>query len=254
MTYYRNQSFRQGPFGGLLDGLPPMVRALLIANVGVYVTHGVLALFYNPAWNSGHYILGFTPELLWKWGAVWQPLTYQFLHGSPLHLAFNMLALWIFGSQLERLWGGRVFLRYYLISGVGGAVLYLLVGFLPSQPLDIPMVGASGAIFGLLLAYGLLFPNRTIHLLFPPIALRARVLVTIFGVLALLSAVTPGRSGVAHFAHLGGLAAGYLQLRGLSGLRRWLLGTKKQARRRRFRVVKDDDNGDSRAQGPYDVH
>ncbi len=139
----------------------------------------------------------------------WQPLTYAFLHGDILHLFFNMLGLWMFGSELERLWGNRRFIQYLLASVLAAAAVQIVFTLVTGS--GMPTVGASGALFGLLLAYGMLFPNRTIMPLFPPIPMKARTFVIVFGVLELLFGLS-GRSGVAHFAHLGGMLGGYLMI------------------------------------------
>ena len=142
---------------------------------------------------------------------LWQLLTYGFLHGSVGHLFFNMLALFMFGGEIERLLESRHFLVYYLACVIGAAITQLLVTG-GSQQLPIPTVGASGGVFGLLLAFGLAFPKRRIMLLFPPIPMPAWLFVTLYGLLELYLGVTGSGQGVAHFAHLGGMAAGYVLL------------------------------------------
>ena len=140
----------------------------------------------------------------------WQMVTYAFLHGSLFHLFFNMLGLWMFGSELERLWGARRY-SYFLLAGVlAAAVAQLLVTYLANS--HAPTVGASGGLFALLLAFGMLFPNRVIMPLFPPIPMKARTFVIVFGALELgLGLINYG--SVAHFAHLGGMVGGYLMIR-----------------------------------------
>jgi membrane associated rhomboid family serine protease len=157
--------------------------------------------------------LGLTPARFFT-GFLWQPVSYLFLHADILHVAFNMLALWMFGVDLERRWGRTAFLRYYFVCGIGAALTVLLVSLLPfaaaAEMYRKPTIGASGAIYGLLLAYGMLFPHRTIFLMVFPVP--ARVYVIIVGVIVLLQASGGGGGGIAHFAHLGGLVAGYLYL------------------------------------------
>jgi membrane associated rhomboid family serine protease len=137
----------------------------------------------------------------------WQLVTYAFLHGDLLHLFFNMFALYMFGSDIERLMGGRRFLIYFLVCVITAAIAQLLVqqwtGGLPR-----PTVGASGGVFGILLAYGLAFPHRKLMLIFPPIPLPAWLFVTLYGLLELYLGFTARGSSVAHFAHLGGMAGG----------------------------------------------
>ncbi len=140
----------------------------------------------------------------------WQPLSYAFLHGSPTHLFFNMLALWMFGAEIERLWGGKRYLQFLLASTLAAAAVQLLWTLMIGS--RGPTVGASGATFGLLLAFGMMFPNRTIMPLFPPIPMKAKYFVVLFGALELIFGVTGG-SGIAHFAHLGGMLGGFLMIR-----------------------------------------
>jgi membrane associated rhomboid family serine protease len=140
----------------------------------------------------------------------WQMLSYGFLHGDLLHLSFNMLGLWMFGSELERLWGRHRYWQFLLASLLAAAVTQLLVTWLTGSM--VPTVGASGALFGLLLAFGMLFPNRIIVPLIPPIPMKARTFVIVFGVLELVLGLY-GRSGIAHFAHLGGMLGGFLMIR-----------------------------------------
>ncbi|PXW94171.1 membrane associated rhomboid family serine protease [Sphaerotilus hippei] len=150
---------------------------------------------------------------LWPLGSgrfmPWQPLTYAFLHGDPLHLFFNMLGLYMFGAEIEQIWGRNRYMQFLGASALAGAVAQILVGLL--MPMG-PTLGASGALFGLLLAFGMMFPDRTIMPLFPPIPMKAKVFVAVFGGLELLMGLT-GSSGVAHFAHLGGMLGGWLMIR-----------------------------------------
>ena len=140
----------------------------------------------------------------------WQVVSYGFLHGDLMHLAFNMFGLWMFGSELERLWGPKRYWQFLLASLLAAAATQLLITWLSGS--NVPTVGASGALFGLLLAFGMLFPNRIIVPLIPPIPMKARTFVIVFGVLELLLGLY-GRSGVAHFAHLGGMVGGFLMIR-----------------------------------------
>ena len=141
----------------------------------------------------------------------WQVITYAFLHGGLGHLFFNMLGLWMFGSELERVWGPKRFIHFYTASVLAAAAAQLLITALLGS--TFPTVGASGGLFGLLLAFGMMFPNRTIVPLFPPIPMKAKVFVALYGGLELLLGVTGSASGVAHFAHLGGMLGGFLMLR-----------------------------------------
>ena len=141
----------------------------------------------------------------------WQLVTYAFLHGGFTHIFFNMLALYMFGGEIERLFGSRFFASFYFASVVSAGITHLVVtGMMGSPP--VPMVGASGGIFGVLLAYGLYFPYRRIMLLIPPIPMNARTFVIVFAIIELALGVTQTAAGVAHFAHLGGMLGGFLMI------------------------------------------
>ena len=188
-------------------GITPAVKILIVTNVIAFV----LNLIIGPVMTLR---LGLSPQAVFEQFALWQPLTYMFLHGSVGHIFFNMLGLWMFGTELERTWGTRFFTKYYLITGVGAAVTGLLLGFVSDRFYYMSTVGASGAIFGLLIAYAMYFPNREIlvYFLFP---IPVRVFVAIFGAIALLNTVSGQNNGVADYAHLGGLVVGYLYLKSL---------------------------------------
>jgi len=141
----------------------------------------------------------------------WQVGTYAFLHGSMAHLFFNMLGLWMFGAELERIWGPKRFVQFFAASVLTAAAMQLIVNAWMGSPF--PTVGASGGLFGLLLAYAMMFPNRTIMPLFPPIPMKAKTFVALYGGLELILGVTGTQAGVAHFAHLGGMLGGYLMIR-----------------------------------------
>jgi membrane associated rhomboid family serine protease len=140
----------------------------------------------------------------------WQLLSYAFMHGSVAHIFFNMFGLWMFGRDLERVMGARRFLSYYLTCVVGAALVQLTVASL--QGSIYPTVGASGGIFGLLLAFGMFFPNRMVVLIFPPIPMRAKYFVVVFGLLELYLGLSGREPGVANFAHLGGMFFGFVLL------------------------------------------
>jgi membrane associated rhomboid family serine protease len=141
----------------------------------------------------------------------WQLLTYGFLHGNLMHIAFNMFALWMFGRELELMMGPRRFITYFLTCVIGAGIVQLLVA--GTQGGLYPTVGASGGVFGILLAYGLAFPNRMIMLMFPPIPMKAKYFVLVFGLFELYLGVSGNAPGVANFAHLGGMLFGFLLLR-----------------------------------------
>ena len=182
--------------------LPPVTQALLLINTGVFCLQFLFGFWMERLFALWPLGTGFLP---------WQVVSYAFLHGDFGHLFFNMLGLWMFGSELEQVWGRKRFIQFYTASLLAGAVAQLLVA--PLLGSQAPVVGASGALFGLLLGYALLFPNRTIMLLIPPIPMKARTFAIVFGVLALLLGVSGAARGVAHFAHLGGMLGGWLMMR-----------------------------------------
>ena len=180
--------------------IPPVTRLLMLVCTAVFCLE-----FFVPLaqWFA-----------LWPLSSPlffpWQVVTYAFLHGGMLHLFFNMLGLWMFGSELERVWGQRRYLLFLLAGVLAAAAAQLLFTQLTRSPA--PTVGASGGLYALLLAYGMLFPERTIMLLIPPIPMKARTFVIVFGTLELVLGLT-GSRGVAHFAHLGGMVGGFLMIR-----------------------------------------
>jgi membrane associated rhomboid family serine protease len=149
---------------------------------------------------------------LWPVGSgrfeIWQPVSYLFLHAGFGHIFFNMFALWMFGQAIENYWGTRRFTIYYFITGIGAALIQLLV-----VSDGRPTIGASGAVYGILLAFGMMFPERYIMLLIPPIPIKAKYFVAIFGLIALVSALSGSNSNVANFAHLGGMLFGYILIK-----------------------------------------
>ena len=189
--------------------MPSATRTLLLLNVAVFAVQfltGPLLVRPFALWPIAMPDYPAAPSF-----EVWQLLTYGFLHGSLTHLFFNMFALWMFGGEIERLLGARQFVTYYLVCVVGAAVAQLVVLARMGLP-PVPTVGASGGVFGLLLAFGMAFPQRRIMLIFPPIPMPAWLFVTLYGALELYLGVTGSGQGVAHFAHLGGMAAGYALL------------------------------------------
>lgn len=193
----------------MLDRITPINKALIFANVAVYVLQALLGDFME-VWFA------LWPPQAAEYGypnfQVWQLLTYGFMHGGLTHLFFNMFALFMFGSEIEHLFGPRRYLTYYLLCVVGAALMHLIVVTTAGLP-PLPTVGASGAVFGLLLAFGMAYPKRMIMLLFPPIPMPAWLFVTLYGVLELYLGITQTASGIAHFAHLGGMATGFVLIR-----------------------------------------
>jgi membrane associated rhomboid family serine protease len=235
MSYYRNDGGRRDFLLG--SSLSNAVRMLIAWNVIIYLIQVLTHRSANPYWIEKN--LGLVPVDVWH-GEVWQLVTYLFLHGGFLHILFNMLALWMFGSELEYLWGTRRFVRYYFFTGIGAGITTLV-----TTPHAIyPTIGASGAIFGLLLAYGVIFPNRPIllYFLFP---IPAKYFVMIFGAIELFASLSGTQGGVAHFAHLGGLVFGWFYLKGFPG-QRFFRRMRQSRKQRKFRVLEfyDDDDED----------
>jgi len=230
---------------------PPVIKQIMIANAVVFLIQQVAPMTT--------YYASVIPFRFWQEGYLWQPFTYMWLHGSLGHIAMNCLALWMFGSNLAIAWGPQRFLRYYLLCGVGAGVIISLYPMLtvhlfhlePALRLEIPTVGASGAIYGVLLAYSLTWPDRTIMLIFPPVAFRAIWLIPALFFMTIF--FSPG-GNISHIGHLGGVLVGwiYMRRRGQAGnplgfkqiqyrWRRWRM-------RQRLRAVRQDDHQQQRKQ------
>jgi len=214
-----NYSYNQR--GGFLSSWPPVTKSLIIINVLVFVM-----TMLNEEFMIRNFALFYPASPLFK---PWQIVTHMFMHGGFWHIFFNMYTLFIFGSVLERVWGPKKYLLFYFVTGLGAAALHTGVQWIEVQHymsqlaagnqaaaaglgmmMRIPTVGASGAIYGLLLGYGMLFPDAVLALIFPPVALKAKWFVLIFAAIELLTGLTGTGGGVAHFAHLGGMLFGWL--------------------------------------------
>lgn len=191
------------------SAIPNVIFALLVANGLVFALQQIQFEFMLV--NFALWPLQ-TPED-WPSFMPWQLVTYGFLHSKSNlgHIFFNMFGLWMFGRELERLMGPRRFFTYYMTCVIGAGVVQLVVAGYQGEAY--PTLGASGGLFGILLAYGLAFPNRTVMLLFPPIPMPAKVFVIVYGLLELFLGVSGYAPGIAHFAHLGGMLFGYLLLK-----------------------------------------
>jgi membrane associated rhomboid family serine protease len=199
----------------MLGNIPPICRALLISNGLVFLLLLSAEALFVPfmLWPLGEFPLGYHQgELLTVGFYPWQLVSYGFLHGGFAHLFFNMFALVMFGSEIERLWGSQRFAIYYFTCLVGAGLVQLVVATMAVQSggSPYPTVGASGGMFGLLLAFGMMFPHRQVMLLIPPIPMKARTLVIGYGALELLLGISRTQTGIAHFAHLGGMLFGFL--------------------------------------------
>jgi membrane associated rhomboid family serine protease len=200
---FSGSSFSFGP-----GPLSTALKALIGANVAMFFAQQLI-----PNLTA---VLGLRPAFVVQNLWVWQLVTYTFMHGGLFHILFNMLALWMFGTELERMWGTRYFLKFYFVTGIGAAVLTIAFSLLPLEvSRDLyrsEIIGASGAIYGLLLAYALYFPDRQIYMyfLFP---VPAKIFVAIMGAIALYASVSGASGGVANATHLGGILVAYLYLK-----------------------------------------
>ena len=216
MSYYSYENR-----GGFLANVPTAVKNIIIINVLVMVM-----TMLNENFMYEKFALFYPTSPFFHW---WQPLTHMFMHGGFWHLFFNMYTLWIFGTVLERVWGTKKFLVFYFVTGLGAALIHTGVEWIQMQhwlgqaaegsyaaQVSIhtlkmtPTVGASGAIYGVLMGYAMLYPDSIMTLVFPPISLKAKWFVLIFAAIELLTGVTGTGGGIAHFAHLGGLIFGFL--------------------------------------------
>lgn len=215
MEYYSNER------RGFLANIPPAVKNIIFINILV-----MLMTMIKEDFMYETFALFYPTSPFFHW---WQPVTHMFMHGGFWHLFFNMYTLWIFGSVLERVWGAKKFLLFYFVTGLGAALVHTGVEWLEVQywlmkaadgsyavqsAIDAiemtPTVGASGAIYGVLMGYAMLYPDSILRLIFPPIALKAKWFVLIFAAIELVTGMTGTGGGIAHFAHLGGLIFGFL--------------------------------------------
>jgi membrane associated rhomboid family serine protease len=207
--------------GGLFGNLPTAVKNIIIINIMVMIMTSL-----NEDFMYEKFALFYPTSPFYHW---WQPLTHMFMHGGFWHLFFNMYTLFIFGTHLERIWGTRKFLLFYFVTGIGAAAVHTGVEWLQVQNWMAaaadgslaaqnaihmlkmtPTVGASGAIYGVLMGYAMLYPDSVLTLIFPPISMKAKWFVLVFAAIELLTGVTGTGGGIAHFAHLGGLIFGFI--------------------------------------------
>ena len=217
MSFYQYDSGRRG----FMSNVPPAVKNIIIINVLVMVMTSL-----REGFMFEHFALFYPTSPFFRW---WQPVTHLFMPGGFMHIFFNMYAVYIFGSVLERIWGTKKFLIYYFVTGLGAALVHTGVEWLQMQywmtaaaegstaaltsihALKMtPTVGASGAVFGLLMGYAMLYPDSIMTLIFPPISMKAKWFVLIYAAIELLTGITGTGAGIAHFAHLGGLIFGFL--------------------------------------------
>ena len=203
----------------MFSRLPQVIKALLIANVAIFLLQQLFDVPPDARMSEFFALWPILPDAGFFSGdrafMPWQLLTYAFLHGDLMHLLFNMLALVMFGAQLEHVWGSRRYLTYFgvCVAGAGLCQLALASMSVSQGGPAYSTLGASGGVFGLLLGYGMLFPNQRVMLLIPPIPMKARTLVIVYGAIELMLGFTGLQPGVAHFAHLGGMLFGWLLIR-----------------------------------------
>lgn len=204
-----------------MSNVPPAVKNIIIINILVMIMTSL-----REGFMIEHFALFYPTSPFFRW---WQPVTHLFMHGGFMHIFFNMYAVYIFGSVLERIWGTKKFLIYYFVTGLGAALVHTGVEWLQMQywmgaaaegnaaafshihALKMtPTVGASGAVFGLLMGYAMLYPDSIMSLIFPPISMKAKWFVLIYAAIELVTGITGTGAGIAHFAHLGGLIFGFL--------------------------------------------
>jgi membrane associated rhomboid family serine protease len=242
MSFYRQGPYRPAGVGIGVPELTPYAKGIIIASVAVWIVQFLLLVGFRIDLSP---VLGVVPlRVLGGW--LWQVLSYVFLHdpAGPLHILFNMLMLWMFGGELERLWGGRAFLRFYLVCGAGAGVCITLAGLLSGGVAAItPTVGASGALFGLFVAFGTIFARRTIlFMLFFP--MQARTMVWILIGLNLYYLLSLSDSPFSAVAHLGGALTGFLYLKRAWRVADLFRELRWRIRRRKFKMVSPDEPDD----------
>ena len=210
---YGSQSMRFGP-----PATPPIIKQLMIVNLVVFIAQQISPIISELG--------AVRPSSMWREGYLWQPFSYMWLHGGFMHIAMNCFVLWMFGSELAMAWGRERFFRYYLLCGIGAGFLIaswpfvtLLFSDADFAVLGVSTMGASGAVYGVVLAYSLTWPDRRIMLIFPPVAFRAIWLIPALFVMTI--AMSGGEGGISHIGHLGGVLVGWLYMRrrdSISGL------------------------------------
>src|SRR5271155_4895271 len=235
--------------------ITPGVKLLVLICTGVFLVQTLVDIFLGVKASSwinhffGLVALGPVPGL-----RLWQPFTYIFLHGGLLHLLMNMLFLWMFGRELELVWGKKRFLNFFFLCGVGAGLIEILVKVIPMSwghmPLDVPTLGASGAIFGILIANAILFPDRQIWLFPLPIMIPMRPFVAVMGAVEFFSTLSSGGDNVSHLCHLGGMLIGWVYLRRGSFLyrvRNEMADWRYQRNRKKFEVYMNKKNEEPRS-------
>ena len=198
---YQRQQWKQNPLSPSL--FTDAIKFIISINFLIFILQ-----YLSGMENELFTIFGIVPSKTFGELMLWQPFTYLFFHGGIWHVLINMFVLWMFGSELEKFWGKKEFLRFFFITGIGSGLITILFSLSSTNP----VVGASGAIYGVLLAYGLLFPNRLVYLYFL-IPIKVKYLVMLIGAIAFFSSLNPGNSNISHLTHLSGMVIGFIYLR-----------------------------------------
>jgi len=244
---YGGPSFR---WGG--DRTTPAIKTLLIATTAVFIVQTLITQIYGyrgEVWVFTWF--GLIPSAVIPGLRLWQPFTYLFLHGGLMHILINLLILWMFGCDLEHVWGARKFYRYYFTCGVGAGLFNIAAAWTAAHfgkaGVDVATIGASGAIFGVLIANAVLFPDRQVGLIFPPVVLSMRVFVGVMAAIEFFSELSSGGDNVSHICHLGGILIGYIYLRRGSfffNTRNAVADWQRKRTRRKFEVYMRKRSGD----------
>ena len=220
MRYQYTSSGFRNHFGGGNSSVPTGVKLLLILNTAIFLMVEISGMQFELFYSN----FGLVPAKVWSSFMIWQPVTYLFLHGGFIHLLFNMFVLWMFGKELEHNWGSISFLKYYFACGIGAGITTSIFGWGSFTP----VIGASGAVYGLLLAYGLTYPNRLVYLygIFP---IKVKFMVIGLGVIAFFASMTSTNSTVSHITHIAGMVVGLIYLQSkinFKHLKLWLINRK----------------------------
>ncbi len=249
MGSYRNYRSHGGSYGFRWDwSISPAIKILLIANGAVFLTEAIVGTIWGPAGsNSLLTYFGLIPSAVLHGLRIWQPFTYMFMHADVLHILMNMYMLWMFGRALEQVWGRRRFYKYYYICGIGAGLINVIVKSIPElygrAPSDIPTIGASGAIFGVLIANAVLFPDRRVKFFLIPITFSMRTFVSVMFLVEFVSTFGAGGDNISHLCHVAGALVGYVYLRRGSFLyraRNQYADWKMRRTRRKFEVYMRD--------------
>ena len=198
---YQRQQWKQNPLSPSL--FTDAIKFIISINFLIFILQ-----YLSGMEDELFTVFGIVPSKTFGELMLWQPFTYLFFHGGIWHVLINMFVLWMFGSELEKFWGKKEFLRFFFITGIGSGLITILFSLSSTNP----VVGASGAIYGVLLAYGFMFPNRLVYLYFL-IPIKVKYLVILIGAIAFFSSLNPGNSNISHLTHLSGMVIGFIYLR-----------------------------------------